>query len=110
MPTPVILPILGRQPDPDYLNVPVDVSQATLFDSMYLHPLIRDRLFLWSYYDVVIKTALWLISGTYHGQDQWVGGISKERYHASKGNLHQNIVQEKPHTYFGHSIFQQSFH
>ena len=85
IPTPVILPIFGNKPDLNYVNVPVDVSQATLFDSMYLHPRIRDTLFLWNYYDVLIKTALWLMSGTYHGEDQWVGGISKERYHASKG-------------------------
>ena len=93
IPTPVILPILGRKPDPAYLNVPVDVSQATLFDSMYLHHDIRDRLFLWNYYDFLIKASLWLISGTYHGQDQWVGGISQERFHASKGKLllYQNI-------------------
>ena len=83
--TPVTFPILGRKADPNYVNVPVDVSQASLFDSMYVHPLMRDTMFLWNYYNVVIRTALWLCTGSYHGYDQWVGGISKERYHASKG-------------------------
>lgn len=86
-PTPVMFPILGRKSDPNYLNVPVDCSQATLFDSMYVHPLMRDTMFLWNYYDVVIKVALWLITGTYHGYDQWIAGISPQRYHASKGIL-----------------------
>ncbi|OIW30704.1 FAD/NAD(P)-binding domain-containing protein [Coniochaeta ligniaria NRRL 30616] len=82
--TPVTFPILGRKPDPNYVNVPVDCSQATLFDSMYVHPLMRDTMFLWHYYDVLIKVALWITTGSYHGYDQWVAGISPQRYHSSK--------------------------
>lgn len=83
--TPVTFPILGRKADPNYQNVPVDVSQATLFDSMYVHPLMRDTMFLWHYYDVLIKAALWITTGSYHGYDQWIAGIGPQRYHSSKG-------------------------
>ncbi|KAK3335941.1 hypothetical protein B0T19DRAFT_408030 [Cercophora scortea] len=85
IPNPVWFPILGRKANPDRVELPVDVSwQAPLFDSMYLHPLIRDNLFTWNVYDWGIKVSNWLVSGTYHGVDQWVGGISKERFHVSK--------------------------
>jgi dimethylaniline monooxygenase (N-oxide forming) len=92
--TPVILPVLGRKADPNYQNVPVDVSQATLFDSMYVHPLIRDTMFLWHYYDILIKAALWITTGSYHGYDQWVAGIGSQRYHASKGMCHVPIRED----------------
>jgi dimethylaniline monooxygenase (N-oxide forming) len=84
VPDPVILPILGNKPDPSHLNVPVDSSSASLFDTAYVHPLLRDHTILWEYYDIFIKSTLWLVSGTKHGLDQWIGGISKQRYHASK--------------------------
>ena len=67
-----------------HLNVPVDVSSASLFDTAYVHPLLNASPLLWTYYDRFIKYTLWLVSGTQHGLDQWVGGISDERYHASK--------------------------
>ena len=66
------------------LNVPVDVSSASLFDTAYVHPILNNSPLLWTYYDRFIKYTLWLVSGTQHGLDQWVGGISDERYHASK--------------------------
>lgn len=44
-------------------------------------------MFLWDYYDVLIKVALWITTGSYHGYDQWVAGISPQRYHASKGTV-----------------------
>lgn len=85
IPNPVWFPILGRKADPNRHELPVDVSwQAPLFDSMYLHPLIRDTLFTWNVYDWGVKATNWLVSGTTAGIDQWVGGISKERYHVSK--------------------------
>ena len=85
IPNPVWFPILGRKARPNQQNLPVDVSwQAPLFDSMYLHPLVRDTLWTWNVYDWGIKASNWLISGTKHGVDQWVGGISKERFHVSK--------------------------
>ncbi|KAI0173088.1 FAD/NAD(P)-binding domain-containing protein [Hypoxylon sp. FL1284] len=85
IPNPVWFPVLGRKPDPNRRELPVDVSwQAPLFDSMYLHPLIRDTLFTWNVYDWGVKASNWLVSGTAAGIDQWVGGVSAERFHASK--------------------------
>ncbi|KAI1802078.1 FAD/NAD(P)-binding domain-containing protein [Daldinia bambusicola] len=85
IPNPVWFPIFGRKASPNHRELPVDVSwQAPLFDSMYLHPLIRDTLFTWNVYDWGVKATNWLVSGTVAGIDQWVGGISKERYHVSK--------------------------
>lgn len=95
--TPVTFPILGRKADPTYQNVPVDVSQATLFDSMYVHPLMRDTMFLWNYYDVLIKTALWITTGSHHGYDQWVAGIGPKRYHASKVFFNKAAAKAMPY-------------
>jgi dimethylaniline monooxygenase (N-oxide forming) len=64
--------------------VPVDVSSASLFDTAYVHPILDNSPLLWAYYDRFIKYTLWMVSGTKHGLDQWVGGISNQRYHASK--------------------------
>ncbi|KAK3337641.1 hypothetical protein B0T19DRAFT_448055 [Cercophora scortea] len=84
VPDPVILPILGNKPEPGRLNVPVDSSSASLFDTAYVHPRLRDHMLLWEYYDAFIKWTLWLVGGSRYGLGQFVGGISDERYHASK--------------------------
>uniref|UniRef100_A0A4E9EJC4 FAD/NAD(P)-binding domain-containing protein n=1 Tax=Gibberella zeae TaxID=5518 RepID=A0A4E9EJC4_GIBZA len=83
-PGPVLLPILGRKPDPAEPGVPIDVSRANMFDTTYVHPLLRNSMVLWHYYHWYIKTILWLSSGTTAGMDQWIGGISPERDHPSK--------------------------
>ncbi|KAK3331488.1 hypothetical protein B0H66DRAFT_507303 [Apodospora peruviana] len=84
VPDPVILPILGNKPDPNHLNVPVDSSSASLFDTAYVHRRLRDHMLLWEYYDFFIKSTLWLVGGSKYGLAQHVGGISEGRYHASK--------------------------
>lgn len=84
VPDPVILPILGNKPDPNRLNVPVDSSSASLFDTAYVHPRLRDHMLLWEYYDFFIKSTLWLVGGSKYGLAQRVGGIPDGRYHASK--------------------------
>ncbi|KAK4180451.1 hypothetical protein QBC36DRAFT_355126 [Triangularia setosa] len=84
VPDPVILPILGNKPDPNRLNVPIDSSSASLFDTAYVHRRLRDHMLLWHYYDVFIKSTLWLVGGSKYGMAHWVGGISDKRYHASK--------------------------
>jgi dimethylaniline monooxygenase (N-oxide forming) len=66
------------------LIVPVDVSSASLFDTAYVHPILNSSPLLWTHYDRFIKYTLWMVSGTKHGLDQWVGGISDERYQVSK--------------------------
>ncbi|KAM7185608.1 hypothetical protein V8F20_011742 [Naviculisporaceae sp. PSN 640] len=84
VPDPVILPIMGNKADPTRLNVPVDSSSASLFDTAYVHPRLRDHMILWQYYDLFIKSTLWLVGGSKYGLAQQVGGISDGRYHASK--------------------------
>ncbi len=84
VPDPVILPILGNKPDPSRLNVPVDSSSSSLFDTAYVHHRLRDHMLLWEYYDFFIKSTLWLVGGSKYGLGQYVGGISEGRYHASK--------------------------
>ncbi|KAK0725925.1 hypothetical protein B0H67DRAFT_642281 [Lasiosphaeris hirsuta] len=84
VPDPVILPIFGNKSDPNHLNVPVDSSSASLFDTAYVHHRLRDHMLLWEYYDFFIKSTLWLVGGSKYGLGQWIGGISDGRYHASK--------------------------
>ncbi|QDS74430.1 hypothetical protein FKW77_006147 [Venturia effusa] len=72
---------------PPALNVPYDVGSASLFDTAYIHPLLRDSFLSalpWAYYDRFAKWSGWFTSGTYAGLDQWIGGLPAERYHASK--------------------------
>ncbi|KAF2188584.1 dimethylaniline monooxygenase [Zopfia rhizophila CBS 207.26] len=67
-------PVLFGQVIPNKpLNIPVDVSSASLFDTMYAHPVLRDGPMLWTYYDCFSS-----------GMDQWIGGIPKEKFHVSK--------------------------
>lgn len=72
---------------PPALIVPYDVNSASLFDTAYVHPLLRDSFLSalpWAYYDRFAKWSGWLTSGTYAGLDQWIGGLPADRYHASK--------------------------
>ncbi|KAI9147384.1 Monooxygenase ptmN [Paramyrothecium foliicola] len=81
---PVLLPILGRKPNPAEPGIPIDVSRANLFDTTYVHPKLRSHTILWDYYHYYIKALLWVCSGTTAGMDQWIGEISPERHHPSK--------------------------
>ncbi|KAG5952136.1 hypothetical protein E4U53_001502 [Claviceps sorghi] len=83
-PGPVVLPAL-RRPDPAEPGIPVDVSRASMFDTAYVHPLLRrhDAL-LWAYYRWYIKCLLFISSGTTLGMDQWIGGISADVRHIWK--------------------------
>jgi dimethylaniline monooxygenase (N-oxide forming) len=67
----------------DLQNIPTDTTIASLFDSAYVHPILQKSSLLWAMYDFWAKNVFWLISGTSAGLDQWVGGISKERFHLS---------------------------
>lgn len=96
-PGPVLLPILGRKPDNTEPGIPIDVSRASIFDTSYVHPILRrNDTLLWEYYNIYIKVLLWLCSGTTAGMDQWVGEISPERHHPSKSSHfnHAPIVIE----------------
>ncbi|KFH48227.1 Dimethylaniline monooxygenase [N-oxide-forming]-like protein [Hapsidospora chrysogenum ATCC 11550] len=79
------LPWLFGSKAPDYPQLPVDVSQITLFDSMYVHPMVRDSMIIWDYYHFVALTAgCWLCGGSKHGVDQWVGQVYGDRFHSSR--------------------------
>ncbi|KAA8642762.1 uncharacterized protein ATNIH1004_009514 [Aspergillus tanneri] len=80
---PVILPILGNK-QKARLTVPLDCSRASLFDTAYVHPFLRNHSALWVFYDIYVKCALWITTGSAKGLDQWVGGISPQRDHVSK--------------------------
>lgn len=83
-PGPVILPCL-RKPNPNEPGIPIDISRANMFDTAYVHKSLRQNdTLLWEYYNVYIKTLLFISSGTAIGMDQWIGAISKERHHPSK--------------------------
>ncbi|RGP78924.1 dimethylaniline monooxygenasen-oxide-forming-2 [Fusarium longipes] len=83
-PGPVLLPILGRKPDPNEPGIPIDVSRANMFDTTYVHPMLRKSMILWEYYNYYIKSLLWICSGTTFGMDQWIGEFSKAHHHPSK--------------------------
>ncbi|KAH8665114.1 hypothetical protein BGZ60DRAFT_489609 [Tricladium varicosporioides] len=65
-------------------DIPTDVVTASLFESMYVHPIMKRSLIPWRYYDAFVKYTLWLVSGTKHGIDQWIGGLPDETYHTSE--------------------------
>ncbi|KAI1080722.1 FAD/NAD(P)-binding domain-containing protein [Whalleya microplaca] len=55
-------------------QVPIDSSRASLFDTAYVHPWLRNSSVLWAYYDCYVRWILWTSWGTIHGSDQWIGG------------------------------------
>ncbi|KAH8594455.1 hypothetical protein B0O99DRAFT_513763 [Bisporella sp. PMI_857] len=63
---------------------PADTTVPSLFDTAYVHPILQKSNLLWAAYDKWAKFYFYLISGTKHGLDQWVGGVSDERYHLSR--------------------------
>ncbi|EQL03283.1 dimethylaniline monooxygenase [Ophiocordyceps sinensis CO18] len=83
-PGPILLPILGRKQNCKEPGIPIDVSRANLFDTTYLHPILRNSMLLWDYYHYYVKWLLWVSGGTTMGMNQWVGAISPERHHPSR--------------------------
>ncbi|KAF4126082.1 Flavin-binding monooxygenase-like [Geosmithia morbida] len=66
-------------------QLPIDVSQSTLFDTMYVHPMVRDSLMVWDAYHVLaLPFACWLCSSTSRGVDQHIGQVFGERFHTSR--------------------------
>ncbi|KAF3065168.1 Dimethylaniline monooxygenase [N-oxide-forming] 2 [Daldinia childiae] len=61
----------------DRPQVPIDVSRASLFDTAYVHPWLRNSNALWKYYDCYVRSILWTSWGTTDGIDQWIGGKPK---------------------------------
>ncbi|KAI8959277.1 FAD/NAD(P)-binding domain-containing protein [Daldinia sp. FL1419] len=70
--------IFSRRRSPlDRPQVPIDVSRASLFDTAYVHPWLRNSNVLWTYYNYYVRWILWTSWGTINGIDQWIGGKPK---------------------------------
>ncbi|KAK3374621.1 hypothetical protein B0H63DRAFT_548881 [Podospora didyma] len=80
---PIYLPILGSKPS-KLTTVPLDNARASLFDTAYVHPLLRNSTALWTFYDAYVKGILWLTTGTPGGLGQYVGQPSPEKNHVSR--------------------------
>ncbi|KAI1050885.1 hypothetical protein LB507_009255 [Fusarium sp. FIESC RH6] len=79
------LPWLFGDEDFEEPQLPLDVSQVTLFDSMYVHPMVRDTMIVWDYYHfLALPAGCWICGGSEHGVDQWVGQVFSDRFHASR--------------------------
>ncbi|KFA75865.1 hypothetical protein S40288_01928 [Stachybotrys chartarum IBT 40288] len=79
------LPWLFGTKDKGGPHLPVDSAQLTLFDSMYVHPMVRDSMLIWNYYNfLALPAGCWICGGSPHGVDQWVGQVYGERFHVSR--------------------------
>jgi len=74
---------MGNKPN-GKLTIPLDNSRASLFDTAYVHPKLRNNMALWIFYDIYVRSILWLTTGTASGLDQWVGEPSPQRNHVSR--------------------------
>ncbi|KAJ2904126.1 hypothetical protein MKZ38_008844 [Zalerion maritima] len=92
MPKTILFPGLRGYKDEDFEGMdpfdekpnPIDVSQSTLFDTMYVHPMVRDSMLVWDHYKLIALDGSWLVAGNGLGYDQWVGALPDERRHPSK--------------------------
>lgn len=84
--SPVLFPILGRKSSGE-LTVPLDNARASLFDTAYVHPLLRNHSALWTFYNVYVRTFLWLNTGTPEGLDQVVGEPDPHKNHVSRSEF-----------------------
>jgi dimethylaniline monooxygenase (N-oxide forming) len=64
--------------------MPIDVSHLSLFDTMYVHPLVRDSMLIWNHYDMVALKSAAVATGSGYGFAQYVGGKPDEINHTSK--------------------------
>ncbi|KAM7190982.1 dimethylaniline monooxygenase [Naviculisporaceae sp. PSN 640] len=87
---PVFFPFLRRKdskpaPPPNKTDtIPLDNARASLFDTAYVHPLLRNHTILWAFYDTYVRSILWLNTGTPEGLDQLVGEPDPEKNHVSR--------------------------
>lgn len=65
-------------------SLPIDVSHLSLFDTAYVHPIVRDSMVVWDNYDAVAVGSGWISTGSTLGFDQFVGGVPPEKLHASR--------------------------
>lgn len=87
---PVLFPFLRRKdskpaPLPNKTDtIPLDNARASLFDTAYVHPLLRNHTVLWTFYDIYVRSILWLNTGSPEGLDQLVGEPDPEKNHVSR--------------------------
>ncbi|KXX82665.1 hypothetical protein MMYC01_201098 [Madurella mycetomatis] len=67
-------------------GMPIDVSQLFLFDTMYVHPLIRDSMLIWKHYDLSAIQGAWAATGSPYDFAQHVGGKDDEINHTWRGD------------------------
>lgn len=107
LPSQVFLPSIFGTQEPEEPDLPVDVSQVTLFDTMYVHPIVRDSMIIWNYYHyLALPIGSWLCSGSASGTDQWVAEVPAERFHISRRECSKNLLRTLSLTWIN-SIFQQ---
>mgnify|MGYP003634827126 FL=1 len=104
VPVPVLLGYFNKSPAAQQ-NVPTDTYVMSLFDTAYVHPILQKSMLIWDYYDLFVKRMTQFISGTMHGHDQWIGGISRDRYHVSSSYNFQPGV--RPELTIHHSLLLQ---
>jgi hypothetical protein len=63
--------------------VPIDTGSGSLFDTMYLHPKMRDSNIVWNHYHTLTQVGSWMISGRVCGVDQWNGYKDMKNFHIS---------------------------
>ncbi|KAK0704366.1 hypothetical protein B0H67DRAFT_591225 [Lasiosphaeris hirsuta] len=80
---PAILPILGGKPSEE-LTIPLDNARASLFDTSYVHPILRNSFALWTFYNTYVRFILRMTTGTPGGYGQLVGEPDEEYDHVAK--------------------------
>ncbi|KAJ3458869.1 hypothetical protein MRS44_012978 [Fusarium solani] len=95
------LPWLFGYAPPELDTLPVDVAQITLFDTMYVHPIVRDSMIVWNYYHTLaLPLGTWLGSGSKYGIDMHVGQVWGERFHISRLFLNKAWTRVSPYIYY----------
>ncbi|KAH8658583.1 hypothetical protein BGZ61DRAFT_404172 [Ilyonectria robusta] len=96
-----VLPWLFGYAPPEEKTLPVDVAQITLFDTMYVHPIVRDSMIVWNYYHTLaLPIATWVGSGSKYGIDMHVGQVWGERFHISRLFLNKAWTRVSPYIYY----------
>ena len=66
-------------------GVPLDVAHSSVFDSSYVHPIIRDSMIPWNFHHYVMAgLAPWVLTGTFGVWDQWVGMPTARNHHLNR--------------------------
>ncbi|KAK3681558.1 hypothetical protein B0T22DRAFT_298410 [Podospora appendiculata] len=74
-----------RDPFKDSTGIPIDVAYGTIFDTAYVHPILRDSMFQWHFHNYVFGGSLpWVMTGTFLAWDQWVGRPQHANHHAAR--------------------------